>query len=251
MNTQVFCAWKAVYTNKCAFSKGGSCVFSHDHLNVRQCILSIDWLSVDVCVFVCLKCSVCLILCVCVCVCCEVCQNNGMSSSSRTEPVVSQSTGLDCVHLWVCVSAWQLENSNALSQIHPCTIYSSCSKAPVSSMSVGSARVCVCVHALACVCERVYISIHQQSLSFFQLRAIQQPRTHTHTFPFFPQASFSLMCSHCLINQWSLSHVLLLYRLCSLFFSTSSQLSSPLYCMQTHTCIHFQSILSLISLDCL
>lgn len=111
--------------------------------------------------------------------------------------------------------------------------------------------VCVCVHALACVCERVYISIHQQSLSFFQLRAIQQPRTHTHTFPFFPQASFSLMCSHCLINQWSLSHVLLLYRLCSLFFSTSSQLSSPLYCMQTHTCIHFQSILSLISLDCL
>lgn len=153
------------------------------------------------------------------------------------------------------MSAWQLENSNALSQIHPCTIYSSCSKAPVSSMSVGSARVCVCVHALACVCERVYISIHQQSLSFFQLRAIQQPRTHTrahtHTFPFFPQASFSLMCSHCLINQWSLSHVLLLYRLCLLFFSTSSQLSSPLYCMQTHTCLHFQSILSLISLVCL
>lgn len=111
--------------------------------------------------------------------------------------------------------------------------------------------VCVCVHALACVCVSLYLYPPAVFIFLSAAGHSATPNKHTHTFPFFPQASFSLMSSHCLINQWSLSHVLLLYRLCSLFFSTSSQLSSALYCMQTHTCIHFQSILSLISLDCL
>lgn len=115
--------------------------------------------------------------------------------------------------------------------------------------------VCVCACISMCVWESLYLYPPAVFIFLSAAGHSATPNTHTHihthTFPFFPQASFSLMCSHCLINQWSLSHVLLLYRLCSLFFSTSSQLSSPLYCMQTHTCIHFQSILSLISLDCL